>query len=95
MTRCPIASTLERLLVGLDPFRTELVRELEETVDFHGGRAWTVEAAVWDVLGKATGQPVWKLLGGRSERLLAYASSGELASRRSGRDVASRFATRA
>ena len=28
--------------------------------------------------GKALGQPLWKLLGGRSERLLAYASSGEL-----------------
>ena len=33
---------------------------------------------MWDVLGKATGQPVWKLLRGRLERLLAYASSGEL-----------------
>ena len=74
----PDREQLESFLVGLDPFRTELVRELEETVDFHGGRPWTVEAAVWDVLGKATGQPVWKLLGGRSERLLAYASSGEL-----------------
>ena len=74
----PNHEQLESLLVGLDPFRTELVRELEETVDFHGGRAWTVEAAVWDLLGKATGQPVWKLLGGRSERLLAYVSSGEL-----------------
>jgi D-galactarolactone cycloisomerase len=74
----PDREQLESVLVGLDPFRTELVRELEETVDFHGGRPWTVEAAVWDVLGKAAGQPVWKLLGGRSERLLAYASSGEL-----------------
>ncbi|RDI74620.1 L-alanine-DL-glutamate epimerase/enolase-related protein [Gaiella occulta] len=74
----PDHEQLEAFLVGLDPFRTELVRDLEETVDFHGGRPWTVEAAVWDVLGKATGQPVWKLLGGRSERLLAYASSGEL-----------------
>ncbi len=75
----PGREQLEHFLVGLDPFRTELVREIVETVDFHGGRAWTVEAAVWDVLGKATGQPVWKLLGGRFERLLAYASSGELA----------------
>jgi len=74
----PDREQLESFLVGLDPFRTELVRELAETVDFHGGRPWVVEAAVWDLLGKATGQPVWKLLGGRSERLLAYASSGEL-----------------
>ena len=53
------------------------MREICETVDFHGGRPWAVEVAVWDVVGKALGQPAWKLLGGRNERLLAYASSGE------------------
>lgn len=74
----PDRAVLESLLAGRDPFRTELVRELAETVDFHGGRCWIVEAAVWDLIGKAAGQPVWKLLGGRSDRLLAYASTGEL-----------------
>ena len=69
---------LERLLVGRDPLRTECIREIGETVDFHGGRPWTVEIAVWDLVGKIVGQPLWKLLGGRSERLVAYASSGEL-----------------
>lgn len=73
----PDAALLERLLTGLDPFRTEVVRALCETVDFHGGRPWTVEVAVWDLVGKATGLPLWRLLGGRQERLLAYASSGE------------------
>jgi L-alanine-DL-glutamate epimerase-like enolase superfamily enzyme len=74
----PDAALLERLLVGVDPFRTEVVRELCETVDFHGGRPWTVEVAVWDLVGRAVGQPLWRLLGGRSDRLLAYASTGEL-----------------
>lgn len=73
----PDASLLGRLLAGVDPFRTEVVREACETVDFHGGRPWTVEVAVWDLVGKALGQPLWRLLGGRSERLVAYASSGE------------------
>ena len=74
----PDRALLESFLVGLDPFSTEIVRELGETVDFHGGRPWVAEAAVWDLIGKVTGQPVWKLLGGRSDRLVAYASSGEL-----------------
>jgi L-alanine-DL-glutamate epimerase-like enolase superfamily enzyme len=65
------------LLVGLDPLRTEVVHELCETVDFHHGRPWTVEVAVWDLVGRALGLPCWRLLGGRSERLLAYASSAE------------------
>lgn len=73
----PERELLERLLVGIDPFRTELVRELCETVDFHGARPWTAEVAVWDLVGRALGTPCWRLLGGRSERLLAYASSGE------------------
>jgi D-galactarolactone cycloisomerase len=73
----PDAALLERLLVGLDPRRTEVVREICETVDFHGGRPWTVEVAVWDLVGRTLGEPLWRLLGGRSERLIAYASSGE------------------
>src|ERR687896_1896475 len=74
----PDAALLERLLVGLDPRRTEVVREICETVDFHGGRPWTAEGAVWDLAARALGEPLWRLLGGRSERILAYASSGEL-----------------
>lgn len=76
----PDRALLERFLTGLDPLRTEAVREICETVDLHGGRPWAVEVAVWDLVGKALETPVWKLLGGRSERLLAYASSGELVS---------------
>jgi D-galactarolactone cycloisomerase len=73
----PDAALLERLLAGLDPLRPEVVREVCETVDFHGGRPWTAEVATWDLAGRALGEPLWRLLGGRSERLLAYASSGE------------------
>jgi D-galactarolactone cycloisomerase len=74
----PDRELLERLLVGVDPLRTETIRETCETVDFHGSRPWTLEVAVWDLVGKTLGQPLWLLLGGKSERLLAYASSGEL-----------------
>ncbi|MET0817986.1 MAG: enolase C-terminal domain-like protein [Solirubrobacteraceae bacterium] len=74
----PDAALLERLLVGLDPRRTEVVRELCETVDLHHGRPWCAEVAVWDLAARLAGEPLWRLLGGRSERILAYASSGEL-----------------
>ncbi|HKE79139.1 MAG TPA: mandelate racemase/muconate lactonizing enzyme family protein [Solirubrobacteraceae bacterium] len=73
----PDRALLERLLVGLDPLRTEAVREIFETVDFHGGRPWTVEVAIWDLVGRLVGQPLWRLLGGRSERMIAYASTAE------------------
>lgn len=36
-----------------------------------------VDIALWDILGKSLGVPVWRLLGGRkAERLPAYASGG-------------------
>ncbi len=36
-----------------------------------------VDIALWDILGKHLGQPVWQLLGGRKlERMPAYASGG-------------------
>jgi L-alanine-DL-glutamate epimerase-like enolase superfamily enzyme len=73
----PDLATLERLLVGLDPTDTTAVFATCETVDFHGGRNWTVEVAVWDLVAKAAGQPLWKFLGGERDRFRAYASSGE------------------
>lgn len=66
---------LHRLL-GTDPLRIEeQVRRLE-SVDFHAGRPWPVEVALWDLIGQATGQPVWRLFGGVADRLPVYASLG-------------------
>jgi D-galactarolactone cycloisomerase len=76
----PDRELLERLLVGLDPMETDAIHGICETVDFHHGRNWTLEVAVWDLVGRAQEQPLWQLLGGTRDRLLAYASSGELVS---------------
>jgi D-galactarolactone cycloisomerase len=73
----PDRALLERLLVGVDPRQGEAVREICETVDFHGGRPWVAEVACWDIAGKAAGEPLWRLLGGRADRIGAYASCGE------------------
>ena len=76
----PDRELLERFVVGLDPMDTEVVREVCETVDFHHGRNWTLEVALWDLVGRALDEPLWRHLGGRRDRILAYASSGELVS---------------
>ena len=74
----PDRELLERLLVGHDVSDTDAVHRIVETVDFHHGRNWIAEVAVWDLLGRARNEPLWLLLGGTRERILAYASTGEL-----------------
>src|SRR4051812_40235631 len=72
----PDAALLERLLVGLDPRRTEVVRELCETVDFHGGRPRTAEGAGWGLSARLVDQPLWRRLRRRRDRLAPYPSGG-------------------
>ena len=49
-----------------------------ETIAFHAGRYWPLEAALWDLAGRALGVPVATLLGGARDRVPVYASLGEL-----------------
>jgi D-galactarolactone cycloisomerase len=74
----PDRELLGRLLVGIEVTDTDAVHGIVETVDFHHGRNWTVGVATWDLLGRAREEPLWRLLGGERDRILAYASSGEL-----------------
>lgn len=68
------------LLAGQDPFQFEvLVRRLRASVVHAApGVAWHaiagIEAALLDLVGKAVGQPVWRLLGGKyREQVRVYA----------------------
>ena len=56
------------LFVGHDPLDIEHHVRVLETIAFHGGRYWPVEAALWDLAGKAKGVPTAQLLGGASDR---------------------------
>jgi L-alanine-DL-glutamate epimerase-like enolase superfamily enzyme len=51
--------------------------QLLDNLQFMYGRMWPLEIALWDIMGKATGQPLWKLLGGRTNRVPLYASMGQ------------------
>jgi D-galactarolactone cycloisomerase len=66
------------LFIGTDPLALARQVRVMETVAFHGPRPWPLEAALWDILGQVTGQPVARLLGGFTDRLPAYASTGAL-----------------
>jgi len=72
---------LKPLILGLDPFQVELVsQKLIRDVYTEGGQVHmcavaAIEIALWDIIGKATNQPVYNLWGGRChQRLRAYAN---------------------
>jgi L-rhamnonate dehydratase len=73
---------LSALVVGENPFNVELLWEkmFRSTLNY-GRKGLVLEAisavdiAFWDILGKATGQPVYNLLGGKTrDRIRVYAS---------------------
>jgi L-alanine-DL-glutamate epimerase-like enolase superfamily enzyme len=68
----------QHLFIGTNPM--EIVNQVKriETINFHGGRYWPLEVALWDIIGKVAGLPVATLFGGARDRIPAYASSGEL-----------------
>jgi D-galactarolactone cycloisomerase len=67
------------LFLGTDPLALARQVLALETVAFHGPRPWPLEAALWDIAGQVAGLPVARLLGGFTDRLPAYASTGALA----------------
>ncbi len=68
----------EHLFIGQDPMQLERHYRVINNIQFHYGRCWPLDLALWDLAGKITGQPVWRLLGGLNSRVRAYASSGTL-----------------
>lgn len=79
---CGALGVLEPLYRGENPLEPERVSEKLHANTFWMGRGGSIthtisgiDIAMWDILGKATGQPVGRLLGGRyRERVQPYAS---------------------
>lgn len=75
-------NVLEPLYTGENPLEPERVSEKLRAHTFWMGRGGSIthaisgiDIALWDILGKVTGQPVGRLLGGRyRERVRPYAS---------------------
>ena len=75
-----IEQVLSPLLVGADPrYRRSLWEEMRKCVDVARGKSsagmvdiGAVDVALWDLYGKLTGEPVWRLLGGYRDRVAVY-----------------------
>jgi L-alanine-DL-glutamate epimerase-like enolase superfamily enzyme len=66
----------QQLFIGADALDLARHSAVLDNIGFHAGRPWPLDVALWDLAGKIRGEPCWKLAGGRSNRVRAYASSG-------------------
>jgi L-alanine-DL-glutamate epimerase-like enolase superfamily enzyme len=64
-----------RYFIGEDPLDLAQHAARLANIEFHAGRPWPLDIALWDLAGKIHGEPVWRMLGGTSPRLRLYASS--------------------
>jgi L-talarate/galactarate dehydratase len=72
---------LGALTIGEDPHRVEAIAAKLHNAAGGSGPAGmfslalsAIDIALWDIRGKALGQPLWKLLGGAQPRVATYAS---------------------
>jgi len=77
-----LQGAVRRHVIGSDPFNIEdLWLRMYRNDFWRGGVIATtvmsgVEIACWDIIGKALGQPVWRILGGRChEKIKAYVNA--------------------
>ena len=82
--------TLKQHLIGQDPFDTE--RHLKVLGYYARGAGYKgsagIDIALWDVIGKVSGQPLYKLWGGGRDRIPAYASMVRLSTPEERADLA-------
>ena len=69
-------SDYQRYFIGEDPLNIERHAAVLSNIEFHAGRPWPLDLALWDLIGKIKDEPVWSMIGGFSNKIRAYASSG-------------------
>lgn len=94
-TKAVIEQELKIYLMGQDPEYVERLWDQIYRGTFQHGRRGIminclsgVDIALWDLLGKAYGQPVYKLLGAYTDRVEAYATAGMYAQGKTVNDLA-------
>lgn len=70
-----ILGRIRNLLVGQDPFDREMIWKWFWVANLPEGVASVVDMALWDLAGRHSGIPVYKLMGGARDRVKAYAST--------------------
>jgi D-arabinonate dehydratase len=78
-----MVETLKPLVLGEDPFYVERIWDRMFRLTFRFGRRGAVigamssiDIALWDIIGKSVGEPLYRLLGAYCDKVPVYASGG-------------------
>ena len=69
-----------RYIIGQNPLEIDLMCEIIDRFSLFYARYGPIEMALWDLLGKVQGKPVYKILNSRNNKLDLYASTGTIKS---------------
>jgi len=73
-----IADMVAPYIIGKEIFSIEQISPILRNASHDGSYPWGVEIALWDLIGKCCGQPVYHLWGKYQDRLPVYASMAEI-----------------
>ena len=75
-TSIPSQATIDTCLIGEDPFDIEVIwNTMHQRGGSNAAAISGVDIALWDIVGKALNQPIYRLLGGAfRNRIPAYAT---------------------
>jgi len=76
LERRGLGSILGNYLMGINPLDIRLVNQRIQEFSYIGMRNGWIDAAFWDIIGKARGEPLWKVLGGTGGHVDPYLSTG-------------------
>lgn len=86
-----IRSLFKPYLIGKDPFQVETHMEALANMKPFGAPPWAISQALWDLVGKAAGQPLYRLWGAARNKIRAYAAPAEPRDPAAHREIASRY----
>ncbi|QPM66826.1 mandelate racemase/muconate lactonizing enzyme family protein [Atribacter laminatus] len=86
-----IKALYKEFLMGKNPFFVESYLRPFSLMKPFGAPPWALSQALWDIIGKAANQPLYKLWGAERDKVLAYAAPAEPRTPEQTKEVMNRY----